>query len=304
MDAQASYREQLLAAGLLFETGVTGLYGRSGVFEDVVARLEAEISRLGRGDGAEVMRFPPAVTQEDFEISGYMKSFPQMAGTIHCFCGDERAQQRLICEIADGQDWTGGQKASGLVMTPAACYPLYPVMARRGALPETGALVDVYSYCFRHEPSLDPGRMQLFRQREYVRLGTPDQVLAFRETWMERGQALVRSLHLPLTVDVANDPFFGRAGRIMSDSQRSLRLKFELLIPVNDFQNHTACVSFNYHMDHFGEAWDLRAHDGALAHTACVGFGMERLTLALFRHHGLDVGRWPDEVRAVLWGTE
>jgi seryl-tRNA synthetase len=304
MDAQPGYREQLLAAGLLFESGVSGLYGRSGVFEDVVARLEAEISRLGRDDGAEVIRFPPAIAQQDFEISGYMKSFPQMAGTIHCFCGDERAHQRLICEIAEGQDWTGGQKASGLVMTPAACYPLYPVMARRGALPESGALVDVYSYCFRHEPSLDPARMQLFRQREYVRLGTPEQVLEFRETWMQRGQALVQSLRLPLTVDVANDPFFGRAGRIMSDSQRTQRLKFELLIPVNDVRNHTACVSFNYHMDHFGEAWDLRAHDGALAHTACVGFGMERLTLALFRHHGLDVGGWPDEVRAVLWGAE
>jgi hypothetical protein len=26
------------------------------------------------------------------------------------------------------------------------------------------------------------------------------------------------------------------------------------------------------------------------------------MTLALFRHHGLDVNRWPDDVRALLWG--
>jgi hypothetical protein len=29
---------------------------------------------------------------------------------------------------------------------------------------------------------------------------------------------------------------------------------------------------------------------------------MERITLALFRHHGLDVNAWPDDVRALLWG--
>ena len=144
--------------------------------------------------------------------------------------------------------------------------------------------------------------MQMFRQREYIRLGTPPQVSAFRDLWIERGRDLIASLGLPLAVDVANDPFFGRSGRLMADSQRAQQLKFELLIPVADPQKPTACLSFNYHMDHFGEAWDLRTADGALAHTACVGFGMERITLALLRHHGFDVRAWPAPVRAVLWG--
>ena len=64
----------------------------------------------------------------------------------------------------------------------------------------------------------------------------------------------------------------------------------------------TACLSFNYHMDHFGAIWKIACEDGAVAHTGCVGFGMERITLALFRHHGLDVTAWPDDVRALLWG--
>jgi seryl-tRNA synthetase len=55
-------------------------------------------------------------------------------------------------------------------------------------------------------------------------------------------------------------------------------------------------------MEHFGEIWKIRQADGHLAHTACVGFGMERTTLALFRHHGLDVKAWPADVRAFLWG--
>jgi seryl-tRNA synthetase len=189
-----------------------------------------------------------------------------------------------------------------VVLTPAACYPIYPVMARRGALPADGRTVDVLSYCFRHEPSLDPGRMQMFRQREYVRLGSAEQVMAFRQMWIDRGSLLVTLLQLPVEVDLANDPFFGRGGKIVADSQRAQALKFELLIPIADPRGKTACLSFNYHMEHFGAIWKIACEDGAVAHTGCVGFGMERITLALFRHHGLDVNDWPADVRALLWG--
>ena len=37
-----------------------------------------------------------------------------------------------------------------------------------------------------------------------------------------------------------------------------------------------------------------------VAHTACLGFGLERITLALVRRHGLDQDRWPAGVRAEL----
>ena len=40
--------------------------------------------------------------------------------------------------------------------------------------------------------------------------------------------------------------------------------------------------------------------DGAVAHTACLGFGLERIVLALMQTHGLDPAAWPDEVRGAL----
>ncbi|AOZ01966.1 hypothetical protein BKK81_21725 [Cupriavidus sp. USMAHM13] len=295
-----AFLDALVGAGLLVPTGVQGLYGRSAVFEAVGDGLNGAITALGTDQLAEVLRFPPAMGQRDFETSEYLQSFPQLAGTIHSFCGDERGHRRLLARLQDGEDWTDQQQPSGVVLTPAACYPIYPVMARRGPLPEAGKVVDVLSYCFRHEPSLEPTRMQLFRQREYVCLGSPERIVAFRQLWMERGQQLARALQLPLEVDVANDPFFGRGGKIVADSQREQKLKFELLIPVNDGAPPTACMSFNYHMDHFGALWDIRQADGGVAHTGCVGFGIERLVLALLRHHGLDPARWPSGVRATL----
>ncbi len=311
LGADPTLRERLIDKGILIDTGENGLYGRSQVFEDIVERLNVAISWLGADQHPEVLRFPPAMRRTDFEDSEYLKNFPQLAGTIHSFCGDDTGQRRLLRALDDAMAksdderddaWLDQQKPTRVVLTPAACYPIYPVVARRGPLPENGATIDVLSYCFRHEPSLDPARMQMFRQREYVRLGNAEQVMTFRQMWIERGSALVRLLKLPLDVDLANDPFFGRGGKIVADSQRALALKFELLIPVANPDSKTACLSFNYHMDHFGAIWKIACADGSVAHTGCVGFGMERITLALFRHHGLDVNTWPDEVRALLWG--
>jgi seryl-tRNA synthetase len=299
-DPAAAYGRELLAAGLLLETGVPGLYGRSGAFEAVHDGLDAWITRIGVDQNAELMRFPPAMNRKRFEASGYMRGFPQLAGTIHCFCGDEREHRALLACIEEGGDWTAGQKATDAVLTPAACYPLYPILAARGPLPPGGATIDVMSWCYRHEPSDDPARLQSFRMREYVRIGAPDDVLAFRKQWLDRTPAIAEALGLEAKVDLANDPFFGRTGKLKADSQRDQGLKFELLIPVGSTEKPTACMSFNYHQDLFGTLCGLTLPDGSTAHTGCVGFGMERLVLALFRRHGFSLSAWPAAVRQTL----
>lgn len=302
MDMQVTFLDRLFDSGLLIDTGVEGLYARSGTFEDVITGFERLIDKFSGETGAEVIRFPPGMNRSYFEGSGYMKNFPQLAGTVHCFCGDDLAHADLIQCMAAGEDWTGGQKASDIVLTPAACYPLYPIVAKRGNLQAGGGLFNIQSYCFRHEPSMDPARMQLFRMREFVRMGKPADVMAFRQEWMEKGKDLMAQVALPVDIDVANDPFFGRAGRLMKNNQRDQNLKFELLIPITSVSKPTACMSFNYHQDHFGKTWDLKTVDGETAHTACVGFGLERIALALFHHHGLDPKLWPKQVRDALFG--
>ena len=116
--------------------------------------------------------------------------------------------------------------------------------------------------CFRHEPSRHVDRFQTFRMREYVRIGTPEQIQEFREPWIERAQGIADAIGLPYTVDVANDPFFGRVGTMMASQQRSDALKFELLVPVRSEEKPTACMSFNYHKEHFGEVWGLHNPGG------------------------------------------
>jgi seryl-tRNA synthetase len=136
--------------------------------------------------------------------------------------------------------------------------------------------------------------------REYVCIGSPDDVSDFRERWMVRAQAIARDLGLTFRVDYASDPFFGRVGQVMAVSQKQQSLKFELLVPLRSEDQPTACMSFNYHRDHFGTTWDIKDVNGEPAHTGCVAFGMDRLAVAMFHTHGTDLAKWPVSVRELL----
>ena len=288
-------RDRLIAAGHLIPLGVKGVYGRSGVMEHVIERFEACVTTAGADQNAQVMRFPPIFSRAHYSRINHIHNFPDLLGSIHAFTGDERAHRRLSTRFMDGDDWTTELEPAESMLIPAACYPLYPVLT--GALPAAGRLVDLRSFVFRHEPSEDPARMQIFRQREFVRLGTADEALGHREDWLERAQGLLVALGLPVERVIANDPFFGRGGRLAKATQLEQALKWELVVPVSNDDKPTAVASCNLHLDYFGLAFDITDSDGAPAHTACVGFGLERVALALFRHHGLDPERWPAEIR-------
>lgn len=298
--AHRAYRDELVKHGLLISMGVDGLYGKSGDFERVVDGINFAVSAMGDPDKPEVMRFPPGLGKWQLDKSGYPKSFPQLAGTVHSFDGGDREHRALVAQLEKGEEWTVGLKTTDVSLTPAACYGVYPAIAARGRLATEGALVDVYGFCFRHEPSLDPARLQMFRQREHVRLGTGEQALAFRQLWIERGKAMMEALALPHSVDVANDPFFGRVGKMLASNQIDDALKFEVLVPITSTEVPTACVSFNYHRDQFGKTWGVQTASGETAHTACMGVGVERVALALFRHHGFKFKDWPKKVRDAL----
>ena len=292
-------RTETLAETLFRPSGVEGLHARTALFERVVEGLQTLITRH-RETGVEVLRFPPVMSRRNLEKSGYLHSFPHLLGAVSCLHGDEAQIRAAVDRPAKDGGWTASLAATDLVLAPAACYPIYPLAAERGALPKNGATFDVACDCFRHEPSRNLDRMQSFRMREYVFIGAPEQVVEFRTRWIERAQGIAQQLGLSYRLAGASDPFFGRVGKIMAVSQMEQALKLELLIPVRSAEDPTACMSFNCHRDHFGATWGLRTADGAVAHTGCVAFGIDRLALALFVQHGREPSKWPRSVREAL----
>lgn len=299
-DVRRAYQQELLEAGLLVATGVDGLYLRSGVFEGVVDALNAMITRLGVDQDAWELRLPPVIARSTFERTDYLASFPNLVGAISTFSGGDREHAALLAAHEAGEDWSSRLEPAGTMMVPAACHPVYPALT--GEIPAGGRVLDILGYCYRHEPSADPARMQSFRQREYVFVGSPAGAVAHRDRWVERGLQAMLDLGLDARQVVANDPFFGRVGRMLAVNQRDEALKYEIEVSLyGEDEGGTAVVSSNYHQDHFGVNFDIHTPDGVPAHSACVGFGMERVTLALLRTHGLDPADWPSATRALLW---
>ncbi len=293
------FHDGLVAHGLIVPVGVPGVFGRSAVFEDVLERFNGLVSQLSKDDGAAFYTYPPVIDRKVLEKVHYLDSFPHLCGAVHSFFGNAMQALAVAERANQGGDWGELLGQTGVVLNPAACYPVYPSFA--GTVPEQGRLVTMLNWVFRHEPSPEPTRMQSFRVREFVRVGTPEQVVQWRDMWLQRGLTLLQGLKLPAEADVASDPFFGRGGKMLATAQKEQKLKFEVLVPVISLTNPTAVCSFNYHQDHFGSTFGIHTPDGATAHTACLGFGLERVTMALFRTHGFDPATWPAEVRAQLW---
>ena len=294
----AQFHDDLVDADLLIPMGVRGVYGRGTDFERVIERFDALVSKEGAKLHPELMRFPPIFSRANYEKIDHINNFPDLMGSLHTFTGDDKDHRAMLERFQRREDWSRDLTASQVMMTPAICYPLYPTAT--GTLPEGGRRVDLMGYAFRHEPSDDPARMQIFRMHEFVRLGTPDEALEHRRFWLDKGVEIFASVGLKVEKVLANDPFFGRGGKVQKAIQREQDLKYEFVIPICSTEKPTAIGSCNYHLDHFGSAFDIRTHDGEVAHSACVGFGLERVALALFRTHGLAAARWPREVRDVL----
>lgn len=290
-------RTTLEDAGVFRTTAVDGVYHRSWDWERVLRGVEQHVMAKRVAADAPRRWFPPVMPREEFLKTDYLRSFPDLVGSIDVFDGTDKEHRALLAVLEDGGDWTSHLTPGEVVLPSSVCHPLYGTLPTD--VPDSGLDEECSGWSFRHEPSLDPARMQMFRIYEYVRVGTPAQALAHRDEWLERGLAALTELGLPVRSEAANDPFFGRVGKMLAANQLESALKYEMVVDLTDVRP-TAIGSSNYHEDHFGDTFGLHLADGTPAHSSCIGFGLDRITLALFAVHGVDVAGWPAEVRSAL----
>ena len=290
-------RQALVDAGVVHLTRVDGVYHRSWAWERVLRGVEQYVAGLRVVEGAPQRWFPPIMPRDEFLLTDYVRSFPDLVGSIDVFTGGDKEHRALLEVLENGGDWTAHLTPAEVVLPSSVCHPLYGVLPKD--VPADGLDEECCGWSFRHEPSLDPARMQIFRIYEFVHIGTPEQAVDHRDQWLERGLTALNALGLPVRSEAANDPFFGRVGQMLAANQLTSELKYEMALDLTEVKL-TAIGSSNYHEDHFGHSFSLHLADGTPAHSACIGFGLDRITLALFAIHGMDVEGWPGEVRSAL----
>lgn len=271
----------LTAAGWAVAAGIGGAPAWTPRFEQVVAELQQALNQQALNQQTPCdsgscgpMWYPPVMSRGDAERAGYAESFLDLLGSVHA--------------LSDGQDFS----PTDAVLVPAMCYHIYPQLAGRAV--SRLATFDLSGYCYRHERTHEHGRLRAYRVRELLAVGTADAALAWRDERLERASAFFRGLGLSVRTEVAADPFFGPGGRLLRATQLEQQLKFEFVCQIAATGDGTAIASANYHKDHFGIAFEIKALGGGVAHSACMGFGLERIVLALIHAHGHDRRNWPD----------
>lgn len=292
------FRRVLIDAGLLLPAGPAGVYHRSFAFEAVVRGVESFISAACGDTERRQIFFSPLLDRSVLARSGFLSSFPNLVGVLNSYTRSEAELSHLLDAIAADGKWPELLSPNGLALCGAACQSLYPTLAGT-EVSQDGLLYEIQTTCFRHEPSEDPARMQSFSQHEFVYVGSESNAIAHRDLWLQRGANLLGTLGLSVEAVPANDPFFGRGGKLMGASQREKEAKFELIGEITS-STPGALGSGNCHGDHFGQAFDITYQGRGAAHTSCIGFGLERITLALLHRHGIDIAIWPAQVTSAL----
>jgi seryl-tRNA synthetase len=287
-----------LEAGLLEEGGVAGVYHRSFEFEKIIRGIETYVSSAGGNEKRRQLFCSPVMARSTLAKCGFLTSFPHLVGTISSFAGSEADLPMLRERVENDGDWADLLTATQVALCSAACQNVYPLLVGK-PIPPHGLVYEVQAHCFRHEPSDDLARMLSFRQHEFVYIGTEHDAREHAELWRNRFCDLLDGLEISYEVVEANDPFFGRIGRLLAESQRQKSLKYEFVAPITSEVPHSI-GSANFHEDHFGTSFGLSMFDGSVAHSSCVGFGLERVALALLFRHGANTATWPTEIRKLL----
>jgi seryl-tRNA synthetase len=291
--------DALVEGGVVLPMDAKGVFGFSEIFEEVVERFNRVINAMAAREGAQTRVFPPVLSREVLKRQGYLESFPHLCGSVFNFSGNELQAKETANRAATDRSASEFQTMTDVALTPAVCYPLYQTLAQ--VAPPSGQLFSLLGWAYRHEPSDELTRMRSFRMRELVYVGAPERVSAWRDRWLQHGATLLAACGLDSRIEVASDPFFGRAGRLLADNQTQLGLKHEIVVPINSADRPTAVFSANLHTDHFTSKWQIQLEGGGIAHTACVAFGLERVAIALFGAYGVVPEEWPAAVRKLLW---
>lgn len=288
--------QALVDNGWLTRWNAPGVVGFTGQWEDVLEGFQQMITATESIPQQDTLNFPPVIARSVIDTTEYADSFPHLLGTIKTL--DESDAAQYLHDVANGTPEDELREVSDVVIVPATCYSLYPLVADAGDVP-AGKTFSVMGTCFRAEASTELGRFRSFRMREFVHFGDLEETTAWRDRRADVAVEMFAKLGMTAEKELATDPFFRPLQRVMGPSQIEQQLKYELVVPITA-DRRIAIASANLHKDHLCHRFEIHEEGGEIATSTCAAFGLERVLLALIAHHGLSLDDWPDAVTGEL----
>lgn len=299
--ATADPHPLLEAAGQLKRFG-PGRYGLGPVPLKLLEAFDRSFRRLETVRGAAEHRYPSLVGADLLHRCRYLQSFPHALSLVSHLREDFDAIRRFAQAVRwDGDRLEGADAALAPVqclLAPTVCFHHYGWL--EGQTGCADHVITALGKCFRYESTNLSGLERLwdFSMREVVFVGSAAHVLEQRRRALSEATALLDAWELNYEIAGATDPFFIEDYSAQVLFQKCFDLKFEVsaLLPYSG--RYLAIGSFNYHQDFFGRSLAITTPGGEPVHTGCVGFGLERVALAVLAQHGVDPKHWPKAIRA------
>jgi len=91
----------------------------------VLARFDGLIGKISedKKDNAEFYVFPPVIDRTIIEKTAYLDSFPNLAGTVFSFFGNEREAKALSAKVTANEKWADTQGMTEGLPEPCGLLP-------------------------------------------------------------------------------------------------------------------------------------------------------------------------------------
>ena len=282
-----------------------GFFMFQGNFLKVFHSINAKVREFASELGAIEQEYPTIWPVDLYKKINYFYEFPQQLIMCATVKNDFESRNKFAEKYKKENEFESIEidelfEESTYGLESAVCDCCYYALS--GTKDNENHYYTCYNKVFRNENSktrqLD--RITNFSVRDIMFVGSETFVLESREVLIRKISQFLSALELNCKIETANDPFFTNQAAMKSVFQNSSSLKYELLAEIPHLGKAIAVGSINNHLDMFSQAFDFKTPSGGMAHSGCIGVGMERLVYALHCQHGERVEDWPVAVRQYL----
>jgi hypothetical protein len=282
-----------------------GMFSFQGTFWKVFKALQTYVAGVAESYAAIEQEYPALWPVDLYKKINYFREFPQQVILSAPLENDYEVRSRFAESYDKHRAYHAVSMGEGFAdatygLQCAVCDTCYYNLRHTREHPNT--VYTTYNKVFRNERSATGGldRLLTFSVRDIMFVGDKDFVLLYRQRMLDEAARLLERLNLDSKLETANDPFFSNDAVVKNVFQSASELKYELLARVYHSDSYMAVGSVNFHLDFFGQAFDIQGSGGLPVYSGCWGVGFERLTYALYCQYGPDATAWPADVRNFL----
>jgi len=255
---------------------------------------------MAKDFGATEYLFPTTMPFETLNQSGYIKSFPHHAGFVSYGKKSFDGFSSLVNSLNSPCETNRYLGDVRNLLSPTVCYHFFQTLKLSG-LTSNGITVTGTSKCHRNEDAGAYGieRLNTFTMREIIFIDNPDEVKMKIKIFSDEISKILSDWGVFYRKMNATDPFFAGEMSNKRHFQALLDLKSEYKLKLPYADKWLAVSSVNYHRDSIIKSFNIST-DNPGYHSGCIGFGLDRLAIALFSQFGIDFNFWPVNVKLSL----